>query len=99
MLNKVAAERHTAKLRKPLPICTQSGRYNGWAFRSVRTWINGALKNGNDSERKRDEATNDQITERITCFGFRRRASSEGNTLGGTKHRQRSVLSLQQSAF
>ena len=47
----------------------------------MRTWINGALKNGNDSGRKRDEASNGQISDRIMCFDFRRRASSEANTL------------------
>ena len=83
MLNTVARARHIVKLRKPLPICTQSGRYSGWAFGLARTWMNGALKNGNNSGRKRDEGSDDQITDRIMCFDFHRRAGSEANTLDG----------------
>ena len=45
--------------------------------------MNGALKNGNNSGRKRDEGSDDQITDRIMCFDFHRRAGSEANTLDG----------------
>lgn len=90
MLNTVVGERHIVKLQKPLPICTHSGRYSGWAFRLARTWINGALKNGSHSARKRDEASNGQITDRTLYIeGLALRQTPQ---IDGTENRQGSSV-------